>query len=110
MGVLNRHEATLFVEVASTDADGNVVRVASPTGARLVCQIQPVSSEELSQLGQVTATVYRLMARSIPAGAWAQVEWQGRRWDVVGEPKRVTDSPATTHDTLLIRARTAEAL
>ncbi|WP_035865969.1 hypothetical protein [Kitasatospora cheerisanensis] len=78
-----------------------------PEGAPVVvqCRIQPSTSEEAAQLGYVDVTLYRLLARTLPAGPWSRVVWQGRDWTVVGEPKRHNGSARTRHDTAMIRRR-----
>ncbi|MFJ5923856.1 hypothetical protein ACIQF6_14785 [Kitasatospora sp. NPDC092948] len=69
------------------------------------CRVQPSTSEEAAQLGYVDVTVYRVLARELPAGPWSRVVWQDRDWTVVGEPKRHRGSARTRHDTALIRRR-----
>ncbi|GAA1160908.1 hypothetical protein F4556_005186 [Kitasatospora gansuensis] len=78
-----------------------------PEGApvTLKCRVQPSTSQEAAELGYLDNTLYRVLARSLPAGPWSRLTWAGRDWLVVGEPKRHNGSARTRHDTALIRRR-----
>jgi hypothetical protein len=103
-------EVTLTPETESTDEYGNVGRSASGTPVPVTCRVQPLTAAESVAIGQQVNTVYRLIAREWPAGAFAGVTWDGRDWDILGEPKRSRGGPATQHVTVLIRARKPEAV
>lgn len=109
MSLLGRDVVLVWPEVEATDGDGNPIRKPAAAPVRVRGIVQPVSAEEAEALGQVVTTIYRLTARTLPAGAFARVEWAGRAWDVVGEPQRhVGASPATRNDSVLLRARSPE--
>ena len=110
MSLLDRGNETadVYPEVETTDADGNIIRVPADTPVTITCRIQPVSSAEAAFHGQQTTTVYRLIARDAPLGAWALVHARGRDWDLSGEPQWSNGSPRTRHVTALLRARTGE--
>lgn len=101
----------LYREVATTDADGNPMRGASTSAVRVRGRVQPLNATENAALGQEVDTVYRFICRSLPkGGAFAQAQWQGRRWDVMGEPMRRNGSPTTAHVTVYLKARAPEVL
>lgn len=97
--------ADIYPEVETTDADGNVIKIPANEPVTITCRIQPVSSAEAAVLGQHTTTVYRLIARDAPLGAWARVHARGQDWDLAGEPLWSNGSPRTRHVTALLRAR-----
>nr|WSZ97271.1 hypothetical protein OH820_17845 [Streptomyces sp. NBC_00857] len=69
------------------------------------CRVQPLTSTEDAEPGYLDSTLYRIIARTLPAGPWARVMWRGRAWAVVGEPAHRTGSSRTRHDTATIRRR-----
>lgn len=107
MSLLDRGPDVVQVwpEVAGTDDDGNPVRVPAATPVTLHMLVQPVSAEESAALGQGVTTIYRAIGRTFPGGAFARVAWDGRDWDVLGEPKRYNASPRTRHVAVLLMAR-----
>lgn len=100
----------VWPEVDGTDSDGNPVRVPAATPLTVRGRVQPVSAEESAAAGQALRTVYRFVGRSFPAGAYARVQWDGRDWDVLGEPMRSNGSARTRHVKVLLSARGPEAL
>lgn len=103
-------QVTVRPEVEDTDADGNPIRRPGTTTVTLSCRVQPIAADEPAVAGQAIATVYRVIAKTWPPGATSTVTWQGRTWDVLGEPLRHGGSPAVQHVTILIRARAPEVL
>lgn len=101
-------ELTLYGEVEALDDIGNLIRVPAPQGSKVRGMMQPLGSTE--DAGQSIATRYRFMCRDWPAGAWSEALWNGRRWDVEGEPKRRTGSPMVRHATVYLRAQSAEVI
>ncbi|NGO71452.1 phage head completion protein [Streptomyces boncukensis] len=95
---------TVYPQEQTTDDRGNTVWRPSTTGVPVRCRVQPVDSDEPAVPGQATETTYRVIARDAPLGPWVRVEWNGRTWDVIGEPRRYNGSPATRHIDALIRA------
>lgn len=98
----------VWPEVAGTDVDGNPTRVPASSPVTVRCRVQPLTSEETP--GDPLATVYRAVSRDWPRGAASRVSWDGREWDVDGEPKRHSGSETTRHVTVLLRARAPEPL
>lgn len=94
----------VYVEVETTDAYGNKVRRASDVPVTLRGYCQPSTAEESQDLGQSVGTTYRFISKTFPGGAFARVEWDGRLWDVIGEPRRHRRGH---HVTTYIKARGA---
>lgn len=107
MSLLDRGPDVVQVwpEVAGVDDDGNPMRVPAANPVTLWMRVQPVSAEEAATLGQGTSTIYRATGRDFPGGAFARVAWDGRDWDVLGEPLRYNGSPRTRHVSVLLKAR-----
>lgn len=99
----------VYTEQSGTDGDGNPIKVPSAYPVVVRGRVQPVQSTENGVLGQAVGTVYRLLCKQFPAGAYARVEWQSRTWDVDGEPIRQTGSARTSHVIVHLRARRPEA-
>lgn len=103
-------DVLVYPEVIAEDDYGNEKRVPSDTPVTIRALVQPSTSEELSQFGEVSWEVVRLLCRSFPAGPWAKVTVWGRDWDVLRAPLRRRYFPATSHDTVWIKARSPEAV
>lgn len=110
MSLLDRGEQTLdiYPEASTTDSLGNVVVGPAEEPIRIVASVQPVTSDELSAVGQDLVTTYRLIARTAPLGAWARIRWvnhSGTWWDVIGRPRRYGMSKRTAHIDAILRER-----
>lgn len=95
----------VFVEVETTDAYGNVVMKASDTPVTVRGRVQPSTSTESEELGQVVGTTVRFVSRTFPANAYGQCDFDGQRWDILGSPRKHRGSAATTHVTTYLKAR-----
>jgi len=104
------HTITVYPEVDSTDSDGNPVRVPATTGVPVRVWMQPASAAESAAAGQAVTTTYKAFGRSFPAGPFARVEWDGRSWDVVGDPMRWDGIPDVAHVEVMLTARTARPI
>lgn len=98
---------TVYPSVWSADEDGNHAWRPSGTGIVVRARVQPISSTEQAGTGQQVVTLVRVIARNVPAGPWDHVDYDGRTWDVLGEPDHRGDSLATAHTTLTMQARGA---
>lgn len=108
MSALDRgpHTVTVYVEEESTDSYGNIILVPSATGVTVRGWAQPSTSYETAQLGQdAVTTVYRFLSRTFPGGPFATVTFDGRSWEVLGEP-RFRDYGTGRHYTTYLKART----
>jgi hypothetical protein len=116
MGLLDDQYSTvtLIPEIVAEDSQGNPgMRVPDPdleNRQTITGRVQSSSSVEPTADGQRVVTFHRLLCREFPAGAWARVIWEGREFDVDGEPIRHDDSDMTAHDTVALRARVPEAV
>lgn len=97
--------ATVYVEVEDTDEYGNTVLVPDDTGIDVVGRLQPSTSDDEAERGQVVDTRYRFISRTFPGGPYARVEVGGVEWDVVGTPKRHTGSALISHVTTMLKER-----
>ena len=110
MSLLDKGEQTLdiYPEVLVTDDLGNEEWGPAEEPVRIRASVQPVTSDELSAIGQDLVTTYRVIARTAPLGAWARVRWVedgGTWWDVIGRPRRYGMSPRTAHIDADLRER-----
>jgi hypothetical protein len=93
MSLLHRSTevVTVFPEEAVTDADGNTMTQPSAVGVVSRAVVQPMTSTEDATVGFETTSKCRLRLVGYPdmLGAQSQVEWQGKRYAIDGEPKAV---------------------
>ncbi|WP_117198975.1 head-tail adaptor protein [Nocardiopsis sp. TNDT3] len=97
----------VWPETTSTDPDGNPVRIPAADPVQVRARVQPVSSNDVAAAGQQTVARYRLITREAPLGPWARVRWDGRDWDIDGEPLRSNGSRRTRHVQAILKARGA---
>jgi hypothetical protein len=97
----------VYPEIDTTDDYNNPIKAASNVPVPVAGRVQPSTSTESAELGQVEAEVVRFLSRDFPGGAFAKVSFDGRDWDVIGSPRRHRGSPRTAHTTTYLRARTA---
>lgn len=110
MSLLNRATdiVTVFPEESFTDADGNDRTRASTVGVVAKAVVQPMSGGG-EQQGIGSQTEERLRLRLVgwkggELGSQSQVQWNGRRYVVHGEPRRHKGSHRTAHvDYVLVR-------
>lgn len=69
------------------------------------CRVQPQTSNADSGDGYAVVTTYRVVGRSLPAGPWDRISWDGLDWTVTEQPKRWRGSHRVTHDTAIIQRR-----
>mgnify|MGYP001482655216 CR=1 FL=1 len=104
MSVLDRppHVVTVYPVVETDDGYGGVQPgEGEPVECRVYCA--PLSPDEGSAEGYPAETRWQVIARRLPAGAWARVVWQGESYVVVTEPRRFAFSRRTAHDVAVIR-------
>lgn len=105
---------TIYPEETFTDVDGNTRTRAGTVGVVVKAVVQPITSvnnTEDNEVGSFTETKYRLrLAGGWPTGegvlgAQSQVEWNGKRYAILGEPMFYTSSPRTAHvDYVMVRS------
>ena len=101
MSLLNRgtEVVTVFPEEVTTNADGNTRTRPSTVGVVARAVVQPMTSTEDASVGFETTSKYRLRLVGYPEvlGAQAQVEWNGMRYSIEGEPRIYNGSRRTAH-------------
>ncbi|RAV17188.1 hypothetical protein DQP55_04175 [Mycolicibacterium sp. GF69] len=102
-------EVVVYLEETTTDADGNTITKPSATCIETRARIQPVGTPtEEQDSGYQTASRYRLrFPRSWPhvLGAQSQIEWNGKRWSMIGDLIRHNGSARTRHVHYVIERR-----
>lgn len=96
---------TLYPDVEAADGDGNAVRRPGTVSVECVGRWQYLVPSEDTSDGQQVRTTATFLTRSFPAGFAGRVTFDGRDWDVIGEPTRSGLSPLTTHWTVRLSAR-----
>lgn len=97
---------TVYPQVLGTDPYGNPQWKPSATGVEVPAMVWPLSTEELAVLGQQVGEVRRMRPKRgapCPAGPWAQVEFDGRLWEVVGQPTEMRRGKGTRRTVITIR-------
>lgn len=109
MSLLDRSNetVTVFPEEVTTDADGNTITRASATGIETRAWIAPQAQSgtsarraETQETGFFTEQVYSLRfprSWTLALGAQSQIEWNGVRWSVFGNPVSHNGSARTRH-------------
>lgn len=96
----------VFPQISTTDGYNNTVLVPGTVPMEVECRVQPVAAADV--VGQLVQADYRIVARDFPRGPFSGIHWDGRDWDIVGEPRRHRGSPATRHVTVFIKSRSPE--
>lgn len=107
-------ELLVYPEVEKDDGYGGTIRVPGPTPVTVRGRVQPIGTQLLgtedSRDGQELDTRWRFIGRTFPTGPWGKVVFDGREWDLDGEPKRHAGSTRTRHVTVTLRARAPKAV
>lgn len=96
----------MYPEEVTADKDGNTITRPSAVGVVCRAAVQPLSSTEQAERGFETTSKYRLRLVGYPGllGAQSQVEWQGKRYAIEGEPRQFNGSRRTAHvDYVMVR-------
>lgn len=115
MSLINRgtETVTVYPEEVVTDSDGNPRTRPSAVGVVARAVVQPLtgtsarSTTEDQGVGFETGARYRLRLVNYPPllGAQAEIEWQGKRYAIDGEPLQYNGSSRTRHvDYLMMRS------
>ncbi|OKH76251.1 hypothetical protein EB73_03215 [Mycobacterium sp. SWH-M3] len=108
MSLLHRgtETVTVYPEEVTTDSDGNTITRPSAVGVVARAVIQPLTSTEDAAVGFQTESRYRLRLVGYPTllGAQSQIEWNGKRYSVEGDPRIFNGSRKTAHvDYVMVR-------
>lgn len=111
-----QQDVTVYPEETFIDEDNNVILRPSAVGYQARAEIQPARQSgtsarraEQDNEGYETEEVYRLRFtrqhdRTMPLlRQGAQVQWQGRRWSLVGNPTIYMGGRRTSHVDYQIR-------
>lgn len=107
MSLLDDKIATLIVypETVTTDSLGNQIVTPAKDGIKVGGSMVQINAVE--QDTQNSLPVYVFRGREFPGGSVAEVDWDGWKFDVVGEPnRRNRGTLATRHAHVTLRART----
>lgn len=97
------HVVTVYPVILVDDGYGGTQPGEGPP-VTVRCLVQPRVAETTSGgEGYVVDGVYDVFARSLPAGAWSRVVYDGDDYTVVGEPRRYGVSRRTAHRVASIR-------
>lgn len=102
---------TVYPETAVTDTDGNTITRPGSVGVICRAVVQPITAartaENTDSGGFTSETRYRLRLVNYPdtLGAQSQVEWNGRRYSVDGDPLIYNGSPRTARAEYVIVRR-----
>jgi hypothetical protein len=101
MSLLDRgtETVTVFPEEIVTDSDGNKRTRPALIGALVRAVVQPISSTANADGGFNTETRYRLRLITSPniLGAQTQIEWNGKRYSILGDAMIYNGSRRTAH-------------
>lgn len=104
MSLLDSAPETITVYPAGpAQPDGSRGPEGAPVTVR--CRVQPSTSTTQPADGYTDLTIYRVIARRLPAGPWSRVHWDGRDWTVTEQPAAWRGSKRTAHDEATIRRR-----
>lgn len=81
----------------------HVVGVTDPVEVK--SRVQPLQAASLPGAAEASTPRYRSISRSWPDGVTDWVAWDGREWDVTGEPQHRYGSEVTRHVTVLLQPR-----
>lgn len=106
-----RHKVVFYPEKIETSDLGDPRKVPDLENPMVLFgRVGNPSSSEVGGTSQEVRTVRVFRTREILAGAFAIAAWDGRIWDVVGEPDFHDGSDTTRHYTVSLAAQTARAV
>lgn len=97
---------TVYPEVLFIDRQGNRSYRAGREGHAVRISVSEERKTPSDMIGQVSISLVRCVARSIPAWDWARVVFRGEEWDIVTPPHISSGaSRATRHHEFVLRSR-----
>ena len=124
MSLLENGPDVIYIrpDVVVVDDHGTPVKRPGPVEHRIRCRVQefatadygttPGTAGSLDPItgvrripGGVGTSYIVTGVRWLPGSSWSEITWEGRKWDVIGEPMRTNGSPRTRHWRMTIRGR-----
>lgn len=86
--LLDRGTATILVfpEVDVINNRGDLLKVPSSVGVPVRVSMSKDRNASAELPGQVDVKIIKCIARAVPAGSWARVEYNGEEWDLAAPP------------------------
>ena len=86
--LLDRGSSTILVfpEVDAVNGRGDLLRVPSDVGIPVQVTMSKDRNASAELPGQVDVKIISCVARTVPAGSWARVEYNGEEWDLAAPP------------------------
>lgn len=86
--LLDRGTSTILVfpEVDVFNSRGDLLKVPSEVGIPVRVSMSKDRNASAELPGQVDVKVIKCIARAVPAGSWARVEYNGEEWDLAAPP------------------------
>lgn len=108
LSILDESNAVVLVypQVLVRDPYGNPQWKPSETGIEVEAMMRPLSADERAVNGQQAGEAYQMRPRRgvpCPAGPWAQVEFDGRLWEVDGQPTEMRRGKGTRRTVVTLR-------
>jgi hypothetical protein len=101
------HQVILFLSIEQADSEGNRIRRPAADGISSRAFMQPIAARENltdPQTARADYTVF-LPANAPALDAFAAIEWEGRRFELVGQALAFKDPHGTlTHYQARLRA------
>lgn len=86
--LLDRGTSTILVfpEVDVVNNRGDLLKVPSDVGIPVRVSMSKDRNASAELPGQVDVKIIRCIARDVPAGSWARIEYNGEEWDLAAPP------------------------
>lgn len=86
--LLDRGTSTILVfpEVEVINKRGDLLKVPSDVGIPIRVSMSKDRNASAELPGQVDVKIIKCIARSVPAGSWARIEYNGEEWDLAAPP------------------------
>lgn len=101
------HRVAPVPSFLSIDDYGNPMRVPGEPGPPVPAFVQPLEASEDVADGQLKENRYKVFGNAdtqlAELDAWSHVEWENRRYELVGDPRRHDTPDGRHHVTLTVR-------
>lgn len=98
----------IYPDVEYINNRGERVKAPSDTPETLRVTVAYDRPHDAETPGQVQVKQYKILARQVPFGTWARIEFRGEEWDLAEPPTETQGTTKTTrHVEFVIRSRGA---